>query len=180
MLCQNCNENEASVRYTQIINGVKKEMNLCNRCAHELGIGGIDFSMPIDFSNFFGDLLNEYENTDFMPTLSMPKVLKCNQCGLTFDDFIDTGKLGCDNCYSVFEQRIDPILKRLHGNNKYIGRNVKNKSEKNDIPKENTNKQKETKQDKINKLKEELKQKIKEEKYEDAAKIRDEIRLLEK
>lgn len=179
MLCQNCNENEANVRYTQIINGVKKEMMLCDKCAHELGISGIDFNMPIDFSNFFGDLLNEYENTELLPTISMPKVLKCNKCGLTFDKFIDTGKFGCDNCYSVFEQRIDPILKRLHGNNRYIGRNIKNQSAQNNIPKENISKKEETKLDKISKLKAELKQKIKEEKYEEAAKIRDEIKKIE-
>ena len=52
MLCENCNENEANVRYTQIINGVKKEMNLCEECAHKLGVGEININMPIDFSNF--------------------------------------------------------------------------------------------------------------------------------
>ena len=26
MLCQNCGKNEANVRYTQIVNGTKKEM----------------------------------------------------------------------------------------------------------------------------------------------------------
>ena len=29
MLCQNCGKNEANVRYTQIVNGVKKEMIFC-------------------------------------------------------------------------------------------------------------------------------------------------------
>ncbi|MDO5151602.1 MAG: UvrB/UvrC motif-containing protein, partial [Oscillospiraceae bacterium] len=77
--------------------------------------------------------------------------------------------------YNVFEQRIDPILKRLHGNNNYVGRKAKKLSSKNDIPKA-----KPKTDEKIEQLKEELKQKIKEEKYEDAAKIRDEIKKLEK
>ena len=38
MLCQNCGNNEANVRYTQIVNGVKKEMNLCSECAEKMGI----------------------------------------------------------------------------------------------------------------------------------------------
>lgn len=177
MLCENCHENEANVRYTQIINGAKKEMGLCSECANKLGIGGINFNMPIDFSNFFGDLLNEYEDSGFMPALTMSKVQKCDQCGLTFDDFIETGKFGCDNCYNIFEQRIDPILKRLHGNNTYVGRNVKNISAQNDVPKQKENK--DTKTEKIEQLKIQLKQKIKEEKYEEAAKIRDEIKKLE-
>ena len=178
MLCENCNEIEANVRYTQIINGVKKEMNLCEECAHKLGVGEININMPIDFSNFFVDLLNEYEDSGFMPTLALPKVQKCDKCGLTFDDFIETGKFGCDNCYRAFEQRIGPILKRLHGNSNYVGRSVKKISAKNEINK--TKEKLDSKNEKIEQLKKELKQKIKEEKYEDAAKIRDEIKKLEK
>ena len=178
MLCQNCGKNEANFRYTQIINGVKKEMNLCEECAHKLGVGEININMPIDFSNFFVDLLNEYEDSGFMPTLALPKVQKCDKCGLTFDDFIETGKFGCDNCYRAFEQRIDPILKRLHGNSNYVGRSVKKISAKNEINK--TKEKLDSKNEKIEQLKKELKQKIKEEKYEDAAKIRDEIKKLEK
>ena len=55
MLCENCGENEANVKYTQIINGVKKEMSLCNKCSKELGIDKMDFSIPINFSSFLGD-----------------------------------------------------------------------------------------------------------------------------
>ena len=36
MKCQNCNKNNATVRYTQIINGKKTEMNLCENCSNEL------------------------------------------------------------------------------------------------------------------------------------------------
>lgn len=173
MLCENCNENEANVRYTQIVNGVKKEMHLCDKCAKKLGIGGLDFNleMPIDFSGFFGDLLNEYNENAFMPTIAMPKTLTCDKCGLSFDEFVENGKFGCDNCYSVFEDRIDPILKRLHGSNRYVGRNVKENQENNITQKDE--------QSKINSLKKELKQKIKEEKYEEAAKLRDEIKKIE-
>lgn len=174
MLCENCNENEANVRYTQIVNGVKKEMRLCDKCARELGIGNMDFHLPMDFTNFFADLLNEY-NDDFIPSIAMPKELTCDKCGLSFEDFVESGKFGCDNCYSVFEEKIDPILKRLHGSNRYVGKRVKNLEPANEIEVKEEKKE----QNKIDKLKAELKQKIKEEKYEEAAKIRDEIKKLE-
>ena len=45
MLCQNCGKNEANIRYTQIINGVKKEVALCSNCAKKLGMD--EFEMPI-------------------------------------------------------------------------------------------------------------------------------------
>lgn len=38
MVCQNCGKNEANVKYTQIVNGVKKEMVLCEECAEKMGI----------------------------------------------------------------------------------------------------------------------------------------------
>ena len=49
MLCQKCNKNEANVKYTEIINGEKKEMMLCEECSHELGLDNMNFNMPIDF-----------------------------------------------------------------------------------------------------------------------------------
>ena len=133
MLCENCNENTANVRYTQIVNGVKKEMHLCDKCAKKLGIGGMDFNleMPIDFSGFLGDLLNDYDDT-FIPTIAMPKPLTCDKCGLSFDEFIESGKFGCDNCYAVFEDKIEPILKRLHVSSRYIGRSA-NENKQNNI-----------------------------------------------
>jgi len=183
MLCENCNEAQANVRYTQIVNGVKKEMHLCDKCARELGIGNMtfNFDMPFGFTNFFGDFLNEY-NDGFMPSLALPKTITCDKCGSTFDDFVESGRFGCPSCYETFEERIDPILKRLHGGNRYIGRNAKKLNPENEIKldkkEEDKNKQKE--ENKLEKLKLELKEKIKEEKYEEAAKIRDEIKKLEK
>lgn len=175
MLCQNCNKNEANVRYTQIINGVKKEMILCEKCSKELGIDNMKLSLPISFSNFFGDFLNEYDNS-FMPLITKPKETKCNKCGMTYNEFMQLGKFGCDNCYEVFSTRIDPILKRLQGSNRYNGK----KAEENEINMQKTEVKKEvSKQDKINKLKAKLKQLVREEKYEEAAKVRDEIKELE-
>ena len=41
MLCQNCGKNEANIKYTQVINGVKKEIALCEDCAKKLGLDNI-------------------------------------------------------------------------------------------------------------------------------------------
>ena len=47
MLCQNCGKNEVNFKYTQVVNGVKKEMALCEKCAKELGLENMDFNIPI-------------------------------------------------------------------------------------------------------------------------------------
>ena len=182
MLCDNCGKREANVKYSENINGRKKELNLCEECSQKLGITNMDFSMPIDFSSFFGELMEDFETNDFMPLFDEVKTLKCDNCGYTFEDIVNTGKLGCGNCYNVFEERLDPIIKKIQGSNRHTGRIGKimdNNIEKkiNDNNKEKNTNQKEI--SKIDKLQEDLKQAIKEERYEDAAKIRDEIKELE-
>ena len=184
MLCDNCGKREANVKYSENINGVKKELNLCEECSQKLGITDINFSMPIDFSSFFGEFMEDFRTPDFMPLLDEIKLLKCDQCGYTFDDIVNTGKLGCGNCYSVFEEQLDPIIKKIQGSNKHtgrIGKIVDNKIEQKTSEKEKNkekNIDKETKKEngKLEELQEQLKQAIKEERYEEAAKIRDEIK----
>ena len=173
MLCQNCGENEANVKYTQIINGVKEQMSLCDKCAKELGIDEINFNMPISFSSFLGDVFDMYEPT--IPTLTKPEVLKCNKCNMTYDEFLKVGKFGCDNCYKVFQTKLDAILKNIHGANRHVGR-IGKFIKNTEIDTEPNDKQNE----KLDALKERLKQEIKEERYEDAAKTRDEIKNCQK
>lgn len=172
MLCDNCKKNEANVKYTQIINGVKKEMNLCEECSQKLGISN-NWSMPIDFSSFLGDFIGDYTQA-FSPLIQGAKVLKCNKCNRTYDDFISTGKFGCDNCYEVFSNNIDSLLKRVQGSNRYTGKRI-NFTNKNI----DSNNKEENKKDKIKRLKIKINELVKLEKYEEAAKVRDEIKKLE-
>ena len=182
MLCENCKKREANVRYSENINGVKKEMHLCEECSRKLGITSqMDFNMPsLDFSNFFGSFLEDFNTPEFMPLLNEVKQLECNSCGSTFDDIINTGRYGCPNCYDVFEDRMDPILKKLQGANRHVGR--LGKVSDNKVKFENSEKaestKKDTKENKLEKLQDDLKKAIKEERYEDAAKIRDEIKKM--
>ena len=181
MLCDNCGKREANVRYSENINGRKKELHLCEECSKKLGIENIDFNMPIDFSSFFGGLLEDFGTNDFMPLFNEVKQLKCDNCGYTFEDIVNTGKLGCENCYSVFENRLDPIIKKIQGSNKHVGRTGKIIDSK--ISEKINNKDSKTENNKdvskVEKLQNDLKKAIKEEKNEEAAKIRDEIKKIE-
>lgn len=60
MLCDNCGKKEANVHYLRNINGIKKEMNLCEECSEKLGINNIGFNMPIDFSSFFWRIFGRF------------------------------------------------------------------------------------------------------------------------
>lgn len=177
MLCDNCGKREANVRYSENINGRKRELNLCEECSRRLGIEEMDFSMPIDLSNFFEGFMDNFGGNDFVPMLDELKTLKCNSCGYTFDDIANTGRLGCKDCYSVFQDRLDPIIKKIQGSNKHIGRLGKITESK--IENIETKKEEEEISEK-DKLENDLRDAIKEERYEDAAKIRDEIKKLDK
>ena len=38
MICSNCGKNNANITYKQNVNGKMIELNLCDSCAHELGV----------------------------------------------------------------------------------------------------------------------------------------------
>ena len=195
MLCQNCGKNEVNFRYTQIINGVKKEMALCDKCAKSLGLENLDFNMPINFSSFLGDFFGGTESTDFLPSFTKTTTMQCDNCGTTYDEFIDTGKFGCSHCYDIFADGLDNVLKNIHGSARHVGRRSNlsledRKTVEEDVQKvkgkktteveknKGNAKQNNSKEEKIKQLNADLKKAIKEERYEDAAKIRDEIKKL--
>ena len=164
MKCQNCGKNNANVKYTQVINGDKMELFLCDECANEMNIGmNFDFGIHDIFSNFFDDIAG-------VKTISIPEVSKCKSCGMSYEEFSKTGMLGCETCYNTFSNRLDEILNRIHGKNRHlkIGRkNNEDNEEKSNVSE-------------IIKLKDELKNCIEREEYEKAAIIRDKIKKLEK
>lgn len=181
MVCDNCGKREANVRYSENVNGRRRELNLCEECSKKLGIGQMNFNMPIDFSSFFGGFMDDFGAQEFMPILNEIKTLKCDNCGFTFDKIANTGRLGCIDCYDVFEDRLDPIIKRIQGANHHVGRIGKIVDKKIDTKIKANEKQEENKEVSIiEELQEKLKLAIKEERYEDAAKLRDEIKKLEK
>lgn len=181
MLCERCGKNQASVRYTQIINNQGQEINLCEACSEELGLmNNMDFTMPISFSSFFGDFFKEFENNSFIHQLSQTQELKCKNCGLTFEEFLNNGKFGCSNCYIDFKDEIDPILKKIQGSNRHIGRLEKIRNERATEKTENLKSNIKEEKDELMQLKDELKKAIQEENYEHAAEIRDKIKEIEK
>lgn len=167
MLCDNCHKRMATIHLTQIVNNSKVEFHLCESCAKEKNY--MNFKVAPDVSSFFNSLLGFAGQ----PYVSTPKSSGCKVCGMSFDDFKETGKMGCFNCYSTFRDRIDPIVKRIHGNAEHAGRAPKNFITK-------TDKSDDVKQlGEADLLKKRLEELIKQEKFEEAAKVRDEIRALE-
>ena len=95
---------------------------------------------------------------------------------MEYDDFLKSGLLGCSNCYDVFQDEIDPLMRKLHGGARFLGKKSSNKRKFNLDDLKTVEK---VSDNKLENLKEELKQAIRVENYEKAAEIRDEIKKLE-
>ncbi len=161
MICQICEEQQATVHYTEIINNKAVALHLCEDCARKKEI--ID-----QFGNFsMSDLVKGLAG--FVGTESEEGNLKCDNCGLLFSDFRKTGRFGCSECYKAFQTELEPLIKRIHGSTKHVG---------NFVPLKHSKEVKAL--SKIGKLKVEMEKVVQQEEFEQAAKIRDQIKKLEK
>jgi protein arginine kinase activator len=173
MWCEQCKKRQATVHVTKIINSHKTESHLCAVCAREGGIDpgtelGFLFEPNFSFHHLLTGLLeNEYGIQNEKRSPDPETVEKCATCGLTFSDFRKTGLVGCANCYQIFADLLNPLLRRVHGNITHTGKVPKRTGGKVRIRKE------------IQDLRRMLQDAIRREAYEEAAKIRDEIKAKE-
>lgn len=175
MKCSHCNNNDANTHIKRTINGKTQEMYLCSECAKKLGVmDEFDFE-PFTMDSFFGNLLGAGASA----LNSLAGIDRCEYCGSSLNDIINSGKAGCSNCYTKFEDRLTPSIEKLHGRTKHIGKNVTYTYEKDANEKDDKTAQP-SKESEIDKLKSELKTAIQEQRFEDAAIIRDKIKELNK
>lgn len=162
MLCDKCGQNEATVKFVQIENNHKTELHLCKSCAQ----GHPGFSTGFDLQHLLSTM---FQSTAFSQKAApgLP-ARKCPVCGRSIVDIQKTGRLGCGNCYEVFEDELAPVLRRLHGSNTHTG-----KVPARTFPKARISRQMED-------LRRKLQECVRQENYEQAAKYRDELRMLEK
>lgn len=168
MLCQECGKRPATLHFTKIINGEKTEFHICESCAREKGE-----SLPGAANGFsIHSLLSGLMDFDPVGGASglAPKAqtLRCDECGLTYSQFSKLGRFGCSSCYRHFSDRLDPLLKRVHGSTLHTGK----------IPKRSGGRIKTQRE--IERLRQELQSSIQREEFETAARLRDQIRELEK
>src|SRR5690625_3385387 len=98
MECQNCHENEATVHYTEVVNGQKKEIHLCNDCAQQDGY--MDFSPHgLSMHQLLTSIFPFDQSVNTKQNIQKEEPLTCDQCGTTYQEFRQRGKFGCDRCY---------------------------------------------------------------------------------
>lgn len=169
MICEVCHNNEANVHITQIINGSKKELNVCESCAKNIqGVNissDMDFISPFSFQNILSGIMDYIGDASHSNEC---EELVCKNCGTTYSEFKDKGLFGCSDCYKYFKSMLSPIINRVQGNVEHNGK-IPKKAGK-EIINKNT----------IVKLKAELQKAVFQEEYEKAAELRDRIKDLQK
>ena len=162
MLCEECGLRPATIHLTKVLGSSRTERHLCAECAKEKG--ELDFIMNphISIAGMLSGMLTQAECPAQQPGD------RCEVCGKTYDDFAKVGRLGCGACYSRFESRLDPVLKRIHGSVEHIGKTPKRRPSTVRLKKQ------------IDGLRKQLDAAVKQEAYEEAAALRDRIRELEK
>jgi protein arginine kinase activator len=167
MKCTHCHNNEANTHITKVINGKREEMHLCSECAEKLGVMD-EFSFePFSMDSFFGNLLGAGASA----LNSLTGIDRCGYCGSSFNDIINSGRVGCANCYDKFEDKLAPSIEKLHGRTKHVGKFVSYTEDAEETAENESVSEEE-------KLKAELKLAVQEQRFEDAAVIRDKINEL--
>lgn len=168
MLCERCQQRPAMVQYTEIINGQKRVMQLCDTCAREVQAESFGFFPQLNLPNFLAGFFHHFgAGAGAVPQAPVTHD-RCASCGLPESEFVQRGLLGCGNCYNSFAERLDSVIRRIHGTTRHTGK----------VPARTGGRARVVKE--IEQLKQRLKEAVSREEYEKAAQLRDEIRELEK
>jgi protein arginine kinase activator len=92
----------------------------------------------------------------------------CTRCGASLQDFRESGRLGCPECYRSFEVPLRDLLRRLHGSTHHVGERYA----------ERDGSAPEARQTTVD-LREQLRLAVETENFELAAELRDRLRVLE-
>jgi len=169
MLCQECGKRPATLHFTKIVGGEKTESHLCETCAREKGEMIPGTTNGFSIHNLLSGLLN-YDSASAAPGMAAapPANNRCEECGLTYAQFSKLGRFGCSSCYNAFGDRLDPLLKRVHGSTVHSGK----------VPLRSGGILQQKRE--LDGLKQKLSELIRQEEFEKAADVRDQIRELEK
>jgi len=171
MLCEKCKKNEAKINLITVVNGKKHEIWLCENCAKDISsipfFSSVGQNINFPFQGMLTEMLSNIDGNKVDIDNNKIKEIICTNCGLTYDEFKKTGRLGCSDCYEEFKVVLEPRIKSLQVGVKHIGK----------IP--NMKGEELIRRRKLKNLKEEMQQLIVAEEYERAAIVRDEIKMLE-
>lgn len=155
-----CGKKVATIHITELINGEKKEIHLCEDCAKKKKIFYPSISSLNELLSGFIEAAGGSDNEEL-------NAATCPVCGMTFAEFRANSRFGCPNDYDVFREAVDPLLERMHGTAEHRGKKAGNPATRRS-------------HQRLAELRGALKKAVSDEAYERAARLRDQIYALKK
>jgi protein arginine kinase activator len=157
--CEVCKVRPVAVRITEVAHGKTKELRLCSDCARKMGVDEEAAEADFSVSKLAAGIEEAAQNT----SETAPVDVVCSVCGMRYEEFKESGKLGCSVCYESFEADLTVLIRRLHGNLRHTGRGPGEKRAEHAVQME------------LVTLRKQLADAVAKEAYEEAARLRDRI-----
>jgi len=113
VLCERCHKQQATIHLTEILKNEKRERHLCEDCAREEGIA---IKAQINLQDILSGMLEAHDNAGRNANL------QCPDCGITYAEFRNQGRLGCPHDYDVFAEPLRDVFEKVHGATEHIGK----------------------------------------------------------
>lgn len=151
MMCDRCGEAKATVQQIEITGDQVDHQQLCESCANDQST---EDTVPDDsISNIVSSMFDSTQDSE-----------TCDDCGMSFEEFEQSGTMGCAQCYETFRSRLESLVHRVHGSDRHMGR----ETEAGGLAKIEGER-------KLQILEKQLNRAVNEEDYEKAAELRDQI-----
>ncbi len=166
MKCEKCNK-PATQHLTEVRGGKVIEKHLCEQCY----AAAEGFSVNPKSHTPINELLTSFVLAHSGQTSTKEATAGCPQCGISWAEFRQSGLLGCEHDYALFDKDLTPLLQRAHeGATHHLGK-VPTRRGGSSVPMK--------RQVDLTRLRKELQRAVEAEDYERAAKLRDQIRQAE-
>ncbi|MEI6808921.1 MAG: UvrB/UvrC motif-containing protein [bacterium] len=113
MQCESCGEYEANVHLTHVVNGVSREIHMCEGCASKNGIN-INGAMSLtDILVGLGAIEETAESVG-------GKV--CPFCRMSLGELRRGSRMGCSVCYETFGAELTSMLADMQNGTNHVGK----------------------------------------------------------
>ena len=144
-------------------------MDLCDKCAADAGFSSQEH-LPLN------EILNDFVAAHSQ--LTQATNLHCPECGMTWQEFKDTGLLGCAKDYDIFVRMLGAVIEKAQqGAKHHTGKTRCRTARPNKADDQPDSVQ--LRRTELKRLQMELAKAVETESYEKAAKLRDQIKHLE-
>lgn len=165
MLCEECQQKEATYTVSMMMGGATTQRHLCADCMARMNMNIASGNMKSLLSAIL-NALGSSEMSEGEPENTDQPDITCPSCGMTLSRFTKGGRLGCPGCYQAFSEQLKPMLSQLHGRTQHAGRQPLMSEEDQTLRRTR------------DELTRRLEQAVNQEEYEQAAKLRDQLRTL--